>query len=85
MITFVFFLVGALLTCSKAGIQVEWGKDTCLTLTDNVSITSSHGISRHVARVNPSLNLYPSHILHRTEVMCSVLVIWLKRKNSTSD
>lgn len=60
--------LGALLTCFKAGVQVEWGKDTCLTLTENVSISSSHGISRHVARVNPSLNLYPSHILHRTEV-----------------
>lgn len=47
---------------------MEWGKETCLALTDSFSITSSHCISRHVARVNPSLDLYPSHILHRTEV-----------------
>ncbi|XP_071527689.1 bifunctional glutamate/proline--tRNA ligase isoform X2 [Panulirus ornatus] len=59
---------GALLTCSKAGVSVEWGMETCLSLSDSFSVTSSHGISRHIARVNPSLNLYPSHILHRTEV-----------------
>ncbi|XP_045124426.1 bifunctional glutamate/proline--tRNA ligase-like [Portunus trituberculatus] len=60
--------LGAVLTCSRAGVTVEWGKETCLALTDSFSITSSHCISRHVARVNPSLDLYPSHILHRTEV-----------------
>ncbi|KAG7167154.1 Bifunctional glutamate/proline--tRNA ligase-like [Homarus americanus] len=59
---------GALITCSKAGVSVEWGKDTSLALSDTFSVNSSHGISRHVARVNPSLDLYPSHILHRTEV-----------------
>ncbi|XP_069160943.1 bifunctional glutamate/proline--tRNA ligase isoform X1 [Procambarus clarkii] len=60
--------LGAVLTCSKAGLSVEFGKETNLALTDTFSVTSSHGISRHVARVNPSLELYPCHILHRTEV-----------------
>ncbi|XP_050737054.1 bifunctional glutamate/proline--tRNA ligase-like [Eriocheir sinensis] len=60
--------LGAVLTCSRAGVPVEWGKETSLAITDSFSITSSHSISRHVARVNPSLDLYPSHILHRTEV-----------------
>lgn len=60
--------LGALITCSKAGLPVEWDKETCLALSDTFSVTSSHGISRHVARVNPSLNLYPAHILQRTEV-----------------
>nr|XP_045614961.1 bifunctional glutamate/proline--tRNA ligase-like [Procambarus clarkii] len=60
--------LGALLTCSKAGVSVEWGKNTCLDLTDSISLTSSHSISRHVAQVNPALELYPSHSLHQTEV-----------------
>lgn len=60
--------LGAAIVCAKAGIPVEWGKDTSLALSETFSVTSSHGISRHVARVNPSLDLYPSHILQRTEV-----------------
>ncbi|KAK4306721.1 hypothetical protein Pmani_021479 [Petrolisthes manimaculis] len=60
--------LGAVLTCRKAGVEVEWGEETKLPLTDTFSVTTSHGISRHVARLNPILNLYPSHILHRTEV-----------------
>nr|XP_053655859.1 uncharacterized protein LOC128704443 [Cherax quadricarinatus] len=65
--------LGAILTCSKVGISVEWSEETGLALSDTFSVTSSHGISRHLARVNPSLDLYPSHILHRTERVCRKL------------
>ena len=66
MITSLF--TGAVLSCSIAGVNFFWGNENQLVLDDHVSLTTSPAISRHVARLHPNLKLYPSHILHRTQV-----------------
>uniref|UniRef100_A0A6A7FM92 Bifunctional glutamate/proline--tRNA ligase-like n=1 Tax=Hirondellea gigas TaxID=1518452 RepID=A0A6A7FM92_9CRUS len=60
--------IGSVLACSIAGVSFKWCSETQLVLDDCVSLTTSQSISRHVARINPTFNLYPVHILHRTQV-----------------
>lgn len=60
--------IGSVLSCSVAGVSYDWCSETQLILDDCVSLTTSQSISRHVARLNPALHLYPTHILHRTQV-----------------
>ncbi|KAB7496947.1 Bifunctional glutamate/proline--tRNA ligase [Armadillidium nasatum] len=59
--------IGAALVCNFAKLRINWGEKTQLPLNSLVTLTSSSAISRHVARMYPSLDLYPSDILHRTE------------------
>ncbi|KAF2368161.1 Proline-tRNA ligase class IIa archaeal-type [Trinorchestia longiramus] len=60
--------IGGFISCCITGVEFQWGNETQLVLDDSVSLITSQSISRHVARVNPAMNLYPMHILQRTQV-----------------
>ena len=69
------YFSGAFLTCCKANESFKWANETKLALSDSFTIKSSHSISRHVARLHPELNLYPTNILERTEVCFHILLL----------
>lgn len=51
-------------------VEVDWGKDTSLTV-DGTTFDTSASISRYLARYASKFSLYGSNLLEKTEVCCS--------------
>lgn len=53
---------------SALPVTVAWGKETSLKVNNDLVLSSSSSIIRHIARSSGSCNLYGLSILEKTEV-----------------
>ncbi|XP_078001176.1 bifunctional glutamate/proline--tRNA ligase-like [Glandiceps talaboti] len=64
--------LGALLVAEYVkdvvGVKIEWGQNTVIKLSNDVSFNSNTAIARYLARLAPSIKLYGSNSLEATEV-----------------